>query len=294
VSGGGSLSLAALAKHLVPARQLESRERRGRLGTGSEPLDRLLGGGWPRGAVSELCGRHTSGRTAVLLGSLAAALRRGEAAALVDVAGALDPGAALRAGVPLERLLWVRLPAPFWETAGRRRATTVASYPGQPGTPPEASGQVARTWVRKPLAAAELIVAAGGFGMVAIDLGEQALGVPTQAWVRLKRLAAAQGTVILVVTARRLEGVLGACALTLSDAQPHFATEGAAKVSPHAPPLGGGDGLGPSGAPAPSRKAPPLLLGVQIRAFLARNVGARAHEAGGQPVCTLNLQHHRS
>ena len=79
----------ALAAHLVPAQQIERREQR-RLTTGISALDELLGGGWLRGALCEIAGSRGSGRTSVLLTSLATALRQGHCAALVDGDGALD------------------------------------------------------------------------------------------------------------------------------------------------------------------------------------------------------------
>jgi RecA/RadA recombinase len=154
--------------------------------------------------LSELAGGRSSGRTALLLASLAEALRRGEAVALVDVGGTLDPRAAARGGVTLSRLLWIRC------SAG------------------------------KALSAAEIVLSAGGFGLVALDLGEERPtvvapvpqarrggGVPTAAWLRLKRGAEQQGTAVLVTSARRLQGAQGSCAVTLSQARPRFAGGGA-------------------------------------------------------------------
>jgi RecA/RadA recombinase len=200
----------ALAAHLVPARQLESRERRLRLPTGAAPLDALIGGGWPKGALSELAGGRSTGRTALLLASLAEALRRGETVALVDVGGNLDPRAAARGGVALPGLLWIRC---------------------TPG---------------KALAAAEIALGAGGFGLVALDLGEQRPQAPTAAWLRLKRGAEQQGTAVLVTSARRQQGAQGACAVTLSQARPRF------------------DG------PGREAGAPPLLVGLETRANVDR------------------------
>ena len=177
----------ALAAHLVPARQLERRDRLPRLPTGVAPLDALIGGGWPKGALSELGGGRSTGRTALLLSSLAEALRRGEAVALVDVGGTLDVRAAARGGVALPRLLWIRC---------------------TPG---------------KALAAAEIVLGAGGFGLVALDVGEERPAMPAAAWQRLKRAAEQQGSAVLVTSARRLPGALGACAVTLSRARPRFA-----------------------------------------------------------------------
>src|SRR4051812_40459004 len=99
----------ALLSHLISAQRLE--DRRGRRGSGIAALDRLLGGGWPRAALCELTGRRSSGRTAIVYAALARAIAAGEAAALVDVGGGLDPRRAFAAGIALRRLLWIRCAA---------------------------------------------------------------------------------------------------------------------------------------------------------------------------------------
>jgi hypothetical protein len=199
-----------LAAHLVPARELEAREKRGRLETGMGELDRVLGGGWPRGAVSELWGARGQGRTAVLLASLAAALRREETVALVDLGGTFDPRTARRVGVPLERLLWVR-------TVNDR---------DQIGQAIDAGRAQQRRPSRRALAAAEAIVAAGGFGLVVLDFGEVTPAVPSAAWLRLRRLVGAPGTVLLVVSPRPLQGVMSAATVAAEGARPRFQRTG--------------------------------------------------------------------
>ena len=72
-----------------------------RLPTGIDCLDELLGGGLPRGHVSEIVGGPSSGRTALLHALLASATRRGEATAVVDLPDALDPRSLANAGVDL-------------------------------------------------------------------------------------------------------------------------------------------------------------------------------------------------
>src|SRR5271157_4989142 len=75
--------------------------------TGVAALDALTGG-LPRGALSEIAGPASSGRTGVMLAALAGATRRHEVCALVDASDSFDPASAVAAGVDLERLLWVR------------------------------------------------------------------------------------------------------------------------------------------------------------------------------------------
>src|SRR2546430_807288 len=57
----------------------------GRAPPGVPAVDAALGGGLPRRRMTELSGPRSSGRTALLHAALAAATRRGEAVALVDV-----------------------------------------------------------------------------------------------------------------------------------------------------------------------------------------------------------------
>jgi protein ImuA len=204
-----------LASHLVTAQRLE--ELRGHRQSGIPALDALLGGGWPRAALSELAGRRSSGRTSVLLAALARAGRAGEATALIDTGGALDPRAAAACGVALPRLLWIRC------------------EPAQ------------------ALKAADLVVSAGGFDIVALDLGDARPRVPTAAWVRLKHGAERQGTSVLVATPARAVGAFAAAAIELSGAAPHFLTD-----------LGS-----------------PLYDGARVRAECLRRSGRSANDVGG-------------
>jgi len=75
---------------------------------GLAEVDAVLGGGLPLGGITELTGDHSSGRTTLVLATLAEVTRRGESCAYVDVSDALDPISASALGVDLRRLLWVR------------------------------------------------------------------------------------------------------------------------------------------------------------------------------------------
>jgi recombination protein RecA len=153
--------------------------------TGLAALDELLGGGFPRGRISELVGPRTSGRTSVLLRSLARATAGGALAALVDVADGLDPASAAAVGVVLPRLLWVR--------CGGRLELGVK--------------------------AADIVVRGGRFDVVAVDLGDLAPAplarVPAAAFVRLQRGVEATPTVLLFAAPRRVAGSLAAVAVAL-------------------------------------------------------------------------------
>ncbi|MEX1244997.1 MAG: hypothetical protein WEB59_06670 [Thermoanaerobaculia bacterium] len=137
-------------------------------------LDRLLSGGLPRGGFVELSGRRSCGRFSIGLAALASATSSGEAAALVDLGGHLDPQAAEEAGVDLTLLLWVR---------PQRLKHAVAS--------------------------AEMLLATG-FPLVVVDLGLAPVRgrfVPDAAWVRLERAARERRAALLLLAPYRVSGV---------------------------------------------------------------------------------------
>lgn len=155
-----------------------------RLPVGIAALDALLGGGLPRGHVSEVVGGPSSGRTAVLYAALASATRAGEVAAVVDLPDALDPRSLARAGADLARILWVRPPS-----------------------------------LSNAFKCAELVLDAGGFGLVALDLDSspRALRWPVHAvWSRLTHAVRRAGTVTVIVAPHRLAGSRAALALRLT------------------------------------------------------------------------------
>src|ERR1700735_889235 len=76
--------------------------------TGIDSVDRLLEGGLPVGAISEITGPESSGRTSLALAYLAAMTREDRVVAWVDAADTLDADSAAASGVDLKRLLWVR------------------------------------------------------------------------------------------------------------------------------------------------------------------------------------------
>jgi hypothetical protein len=158
------------ASELVRRRRAELREAP--LPTSLDGLDRLLGGGLPRGELVEIVGRGSCGRFAALLAALRAVTGAGEAAALVDQGAQLDPQGAEEFGVDLERLLWLR---------------------------PQNTGD--------SLAAAELLLHTG-FPLVALDLGLPPVRgrAPLAAWLRLARAAATHQAVVLVGCPYRLSG----------------------------------------------------------------------------------------
>src|SRR5439155_15995463 len=92
--------------------------------SGVMELDAVLGGGFPRGSLVELCGPASSGRTSLAFSLLARATERQEACAFVDVSDSLDPVSLAAAGVELRRLLWVRC----GETGDRGPDLKTSSY----------------------------------------------------------------------------------------------------------------------------------------------------------------------
>src|SRR5437763_15537353 len=59
--------------------------------SGIAELDAVLGGGFPRGSLVELCGRASSGRTRLAFSLLAKTKGRQEACAFDDDSACLDP-----------------------------------------------------------------------------------------------------------------------------------------------------------------------------------------------------------
>ena len=90
-------------------------------------VDELLGGGLPVGAISEVTGEVSSGRTSLALAFVAQRTAEGRAVAWVDVGDAFDPESAAANGVRLGQLLWVR--------CGDKRADDASRLP-QKSQPP--------------------------------------------------------------------------------------------------------------------------------------------------------------
>jgi len=164
-------------------------------------LDARLGGGWPRGQVSELVGPPSAGRTLVAASSLAATTRRGELAALVDATDTFDPPSAAVAGIVWPHLLWVR-------------GIQVAHG--------HMSREVAERVVDRAIKAASLVLSAGGFGLVVLDLADvpaPALRrVPFTTWLRLQRMVEGHETVALLVAPISLGRSTGGVSVSLSAA----------------------------------------------------------------------------
>lgn len=166
--------------------------------TGLARADAQLGGGLPRGAISEIVGPRSSGRTGLVLAAIAQVTQAHEVAAYVDATDCLDPRSAEGAGAVLERLLWVRCGS---DGRGQRR-------------PGACADGVDDAWQ-----AANLVAAAGGFGIVAIDLGglaERHLAAwQRKPWLRLRHAVERTPTALIVLSPQCLTGSVADTVLEL-------------------------------------------------------------------------------
>jgi recA bacterial DNA recombination protein len=128
----------------------------------------VLTGGLPRASLTEISGPPSSGRTALELALLASLTTQGEACALIDAEDALDPASAQAAGVVLDRLLWVRCHG-----------------------------------LEQALRAGDLLLQAGGFGAVVLDLADvpawRTRRVPLSYWFRFRRAVENTPTILALI-----------------------------------------------------------------------------------------------
>ncbi|HXH24192.1 MAG TPA: hypothetical protein VNI78_03020 [Vicinamibacterales bacterium] len=166
--------------------------------TGLAALDARLPGGLPRGQLSEVVGPRSSGRTTLVLQMMASAAAQGEIVALVDPFDRLDVESAAAAGLDLDRLLWVR-----------GHGT---------GAPDRA--------VDRALKALNLVLQAGGFALVALDLADVAprllRQIPFTTWLRVARVIEGSDTACVLIVAEPLARSAGGLTLRL-EARPRWA-----------------------------------------------------------------------
>jgi hypothetical protein len=166
--------------------------------TGVAALDALTGG-LPRGALTEIAGPTSSGRTGVMLAALAGATCRQEVCALVDASDSFDPPSATVAGVDLERLLWVRCSDIPRRRPGVARTTRNRLKLDSPADHGFAFSGV----LEQVLKVTDLLLQSGGFGVVVLDLGdippESVRRVPLTSWFRFRRAVEPTATVLLLV-----------------------------------------------------------------------------------------------
>ncbi len=131
-------------------------------------VKRLWPKGLRRGIIAEINGRRSSGRTSLCFHVLVQATTCGEICAVVDGHDSFHPASAAAAGVHLERLIWVRC-----------QGNTEAA-----------------------IRAVDLLLHAGGFGVVLLDLCEANRRVlnrlPLSYWYRFRRAVEHTPTILLV------------------------------------------------------------------------------------------------
>jgi hypothetical protein len=146
---------------------------------GPAPISTDIGIEIPRATLTELTGEISCGRTAVMLHLLRQVTAQEEFCVLVDVQDTFDPACGAAAGIELSRLLWVRC-----------------------------GGNIDHA-----LKATDLLVRAGGFGLVMLDVSGVSAAtmrrIPIASWFRLRHGAEHSGAA-LVVTGQRIEA--GSCA----------------------------------------------------------------------------------
>jgi len=132
-------------------------------------------GGIPKGALTQLCAPAgvTSGRTTLLLSLLGQITGKEQFCALVDASDSFDPESADAIGVCLSRLLWVRC------------------------------AERGMKAVEQAFKAADILIQNGGFGVIAIDLGnvdEKLIRkIPLTTWFRFARVMEALPTALVIM-----------------------------------------------------------------------------------------------
>jgi recombination protein RecA len=139
------------------------------MSTGIPEVDHITGG-LQRGAITEILGPASSGRTSLLHSALAASTTRQEVCALVDATDTFDATSAAHAGADFDQLLWIR--------CGSN--------------------------VDHAIKATDLLLQSGGFGLVALDLGDvpsqQSRRVQLSWWFRFKRAVENTPTALMVIS----------------------------------------------------------------------------------------------
>jgi hypothetical protein len=157
------------------------------LSTGVGEIDTLTGG-LPRGAISEIFGPASSGRTSLMYSLLTYATTHEETCALVDTNDVFAPSSAIDAGMNFDRLLWVRC-----------------------------GGNLEHAFK-----ASDLLLHAGGFGLVILDLGDipgkEARRIISSWWYRFRRTVEDRPTVLTVISEEACTRSCAALALELNGA----------------------------------------------------------------------------
>lgn len=139
------------------------------LTTGIAEID-ALSNGLPLGAITEITGATSSGRTSVLLSVLAQATWGDEACALIDMGDRFDPASAAHAGIALDRLLWIRC----------------------------------ANNLERAFKATDLVLQSGGFGLVMLDMADiaaqYARRIVSSWWYRFRHAIEHTPTALVVIS----------------------------------------------------------------------------------------------
>ena len=166
--------------------------------TGIAAIDRETGG-IPKGALTQVCAPVgiTSGRTSLLLSLLAQVTGKEQFCALVDASDNFGPESGKAMGVCLSRLLWVRC----GDRSPMKR-------------------------LEQAFKAADILIQNGGFGVIALDLGnvEESLirKVPLTTWFRFARVMEALPTALVVLLSHSAAQSCAALTLQVGQASPEF------------------------------------------------------------------------
>ncbi len=137
--------------------------------TGIREADRILDGGLPVGAISEITGPACSGRTSLALALVAQRSAEERVSAWVDTSDTFDPESAAANGVDLRQLLWVRC-----------------------SDEPARSSRIYQK-LDQALRATDLLLQTAGFAAIVLDLGdiaaEYAYRIPLATWFRFRQAA---------------------------------------------------------------------------------------------------------
>jgi hypothetical protein len=161
-------------------------------------IDASLKGGLPRGHLCELTGPHGAGRTTLALQLMAGVTGKGEIAAFIDTCDRLDVASAHAAGVDLARLLWVR----GYSTTQADRDNGALSA------------------LERAIKALHLVLQAGGFSVVTIDLVDVPAAtlkrLPFTTWLRLQRAVEGSETTCLLLASTPVARSAGGVTVALS------------------------------------------------------------------------------
>ena len=196
-----ALRARKLDRTLTTALPLERRDASARAATDVAALDACLRGGLPRGQLSEIAGPPSSGRTTLALQTMAASTRRGEIAAFVDTFDRFDVASAAAAGIDLDRLLWIRGSDRTW---------------GPASAGPDGPDAI----INRALKALNLVLQAGGFACVVLDLADAPPAaltrIPYTTWLRVPRIIEGHDTACLLLTPQPLARSAGGVTLVLT------------------------------------------------------------------------------